>query len=406
MTAAVGTVQDLQPRALPIRPLRIEVVTDEAGFLALEAAWRRLIAVSDLDHPFLTFEWVRSWWEAFGDGNGLHIIVARENETVVGIAPLMFTKRRFYGLRLRCLEFIANVHTPRFDFLVARDPEHVRRAIWGHIEAVKHLWDLLLLCQVPEDSQTIVDLARFAGECGLAFGTWKSADAPYVRIEGKWSDYQAALRPKHRTNLRRRMRRLSELGPVAMERVACGGDLESALDDGFALEGAAWKQDNGTAICSDAAVRQFYREIARRFAANDWLEMHFLKLRDRRIAFQLAVSYGDKAFSLKPGYDPQLAAYSPSNLLCMLFLEHLFECRKREYDFLGVEEEWKMQWAQETRAHYWLFIFSGSLTSSLMYLAKFRMMPVLRQREAFQTLRRMTQALRRRSVRSSDARVA
>jgi CelD/BcsL family acetyltransferase involved in cellulose biosynthesis len=405
VTTGVLTTPDVLPLAPLNNTLRTEVVTDEVAFLALEDSWGRLVAESGLDHPFLTFEWVRSWWEAFGAGNELHIVVAKENETVVGIAPLMLTRRRFHGLRLRVLEFISNVHTPRFDFLIAGDHESARRAIWDHIVAIKRRWDLLLLCQVPEESSTIVDVPILAEERGLPFAAWKSADSPYVRIEGEWSGYLAGLRSKHRTNLRRRMRRLSELGPVSMERAAQVEDLESVLHEGFALEGAAWKQENGTAISSDAAVRHFYRKIAERFAAKGWLETYFLKLGSKRIAFQFAVSYGDRAFSLKPGYDPQLAAYSPSNLLCMLFLEHLFESRKREYDFLGVEEEWKMQWAQGTRAHYWLFVFSGSLTSTLIHFAKFRMMPRLRQRKAYPAIRRMARMLRRHAVRSNDVQV-
>ena len=174
------------------------------------------------------------------------------------------------------------------------------------------------------------------------------------------------------------MKRLGEMGDVAIEMVACGDPLQQVLADGIRLEGAAWKGRRGTAIKSDPAVQKFYETVAARFSEQGWLKLHFLKLGTRRIAFQYAVAYKDRVYSLKPGFDPEYAQCSPSSLLFFLFLEELFRSGMSEYDLLGVQEEWKMQWAQETRAHYWLFVFSGAVLPSLVYWLKFRCMPMLR----------------------------
>ena len=380
--------------ALRTEPLRLEVVSDTAAFLQLEQEWNALVAHTEIDHPFLTFDWVRSWWECFGAGDRLHIVVVREGPAAIAIAPLMVTRRMFYGLSMRCMQFIANVHTPRFDILVAARHPEVHRALWEHLNSVRDLWDVLLLCQIPEGSLTLEYLSRFAEDAGFPVAPWKSADSPYVRLLGDWEGYLGNLRPKHRTNLRRRMRRLQELGPVSFEMISAGDPLDFVLGDGFRLEGAVWKDSNRTAIQSDAAVEQFYRTVATRFAKKDWLKLHFLKLGDRRIAFQYAVSFKDKAFSLKPGYDPAYAQCSPSNLLCMLFLERLCQAGVTEYDFLGVEEEWKMQWAQATRAHYWLFVFSNALLPSLLYSLKFRWIPSLRQKRTLRRLGHVVAAMR------------
>src|SRR5207247_10377574 len=121
--------------------LSVELVADESSFLGLEPAWDRIAEESNIDHPFLTFAWVRTWWECFGTGRDLHILVVRADDEVIGIAPLMLTEKRMYGVKLRCLEFLANVHTPRCDFLIARRPRQVYRAVWTHLMADQDLWD-------------------------------------------------------------------------------------------------------------------------------------------------------------------------------------------------------------------------------------------------------------------------
>ena len=386
---------DVAPVEMHVGEITVDVVTDDAVFFALQPAWDSLAQEANLEYPFLTFAWVRTWWECFGAGNQLYIIAAKSNDRIVGIAPLMRSRRKIYGIGLRSLEFIANVHTPRFDFLIA--PALLRKvhgAIWEHLRKVQPLWDVIILCQLPEGSSTLDEISALAQTAQLPAARWHSADSPYVRLTGSWESYCETLRPKHRTNLRRRMRRLKELGPVEFEMVTTTECLDSRLAEGLKIEGEAWKDHNHTSIRSEPAVELFYRRVARRFAENGWLRLHFLKVGERRVAFQFAVSYRNRAFSLKPGYDPSFASCSPSSLLCMLFLEHAFDQGIEEYDLLGVTEEWKLQWTQSSRSHDWLFIFSRSAIPSLLYTLKFQLIPALRQSRSYRRFSNTATALR------------
>ncbi|WP_410970048.1 hypothetical protein, partial [Salmonella sp. SAL4458] len=84
----------------------IEVVTDYADFLALEPAWNTLVQRAGIDHPFLTHEWIRTWWDCFGGERQLHIVLVKARDELVAIAPLMLGAERMYGLHVRQLEFI------------------------------------------------------------------------------------------------------------------------------------------------------------------------------------------------------------------------------------------------------------------------------------------------------------
>ena len=375
--------------------LSVEIISDPDSFAGLEPLWNRLLEEAGIDYPFLTHLWVHTWWECFGAGKKLHVLLVKDGSEVIAIAPLMLTRRKFYSVPLRCLEFIANVHTPRFDFIVIRRPAEVYRAIWASLAHQKKLWDVLLLCQVPADSPTLEEISRLAGEENLHWGQWRSADSPYLPIRESWDNYFKQLHSKHRANVRRRLKRLSELGEVEMERISAEGQLASALEDGFRIEGAAWKDQNGTSISAQPESRLFYTKLAQRFAQHGWLRLYFLAVAGQRVAFHYSLCYNNKVYLLKPGYDPQHASCSPVNLLCYLFLQNAFDNGVSEFDFLGVNDEWKLQWTRNTRGHYWMFVFSKAPLASLVYLAKFRVIPGLQQKQIYQTLRNTIVGLRR-----------
>src|SRR5207248_1296569 len=58
-------VRDLPP---PATGFTVEVISDYRAFLGLESSWNDLVHRAGIDHPFLTHEWVRTWWQCFGSG--------------------------------------------------------------------------------------------------------------------------------------------------------------------------------------------------------------------------------------------------------------------------------------------------------------------------------------------------
>src|SRR5580658_3547746 len=83
-------------------------VSSEAEFLALESDWNRLLMESSRPVPFLTWEWISTWWQHFGASSQLFVIVARDEASrVVGIAPLRLVLRKSFGMvPVRSLEFL------------------------------------------------------------------------------------------------------------------------------------------------------------------------------------------------------------------------------------------------------------------------------------------------------------
>lgn len=365
----------------------VEPVTDYQGLLELEPVWSRLVDEAGADQPFLHHEWVRAWWECFGAGKELRILVVKAGREPVAIAPLMLSKRRLYGSDVRHLEFIWNVYAERFDVLVGARRQEAYRAIWTYLSSQKTRWDVLRLQQVPEGSTTLEEFPRLAAQHGCRVGLWRSGDSPYVPLSGTWERYVKGLPSKHRSNLRNRLKRLGQLGEVSLEIVSSTEHLDHALEDGFRLEAAAWKGQAGTAIRARPEACRFYTRLAQAAARRGSLRLSFLTLDGQRIAFGYYLQYGNKLYLLKPGYDPRFAPYSPSNLLCYLVLRDAFERGIAELDFLAAADPWKLDWTSAVRPHYWLYVFADRLKPRLLHWGKFHLLPRLKQQRTMRMLR-------------------
>jgi CelD/BcsL family acetyltransferase involved in cellulose biosynthesis len=368
--------------------IRVETVSDYQAFLDLEPVWNQVAEAAGLDHPFLEHAWVRSWWECFGAGSTLRILVVKAGDQTVAIAPLILTPIRMWGIKVRRLGLFYNAHVPCADFLIAQRPEAVYGAIWDHIARTRD-WDLLQLCQLPEGSETLKAMSGLARQDHCQTVIWQSGASPYLPLRSSWEEYFNSLAGKHRANLRNRLKRLSAIGPVGVETVSSGERLPDALEAGLQLEAAAWKGAAGTAISSDPHVSRFYSTLAVRAAERGWMRLHFLRAGSQRVAFDFSLEYKNRIHLLKIGYDPAYAPYSPSNLLLLMLLQDMFQRDDvREYDFLGESGEWKLQWTKLAQPHLWLFVFASSFKGRLLFLIKSRLVPFVK-RSSLQPLRQL-----------------
>jgi len=370
--------------------IRIETITGHKAFLDLEPVWNEVAAAAGLDHPFLEYAWVRTWWESFGAGSTLHVLVVRAGDRPIAIAPMILTPIRMWGVKVRRLGFFYNAHVPCADFLIAERREEVYRAIWDHLSRNQG-WDLVQLCQLPEGCSTLEEIPKLAASDDCRTGVWASDSSPYVPLRSSWDEYFDSLATKHRSNLRNRFKRLKAAGPVEMETIASGQGLVEGLEDGLRLEAAAWKGEAQTAISCDPAVSRFYSTLAGRAAERGWMCLHFLQAGSTRVAFDYSLCYKNRIHLLKVGYDPVYSRFSPSNLLLCLVLQNAFEQGVTEYDFLGAEADWKQCWARQVNRYFWLFIFSATFKGRFLYLVKFQLVPLLKR----PGLRRVGQLIQR-----------
>ncbi len=125
----------------------VHVLDDRESVRAIAADWLRLAD----GNPFLRWDWLGTWWDAFankGTNKRLMVLVACQDNHVMGIAPLYIEERLHQGPTVSCLG-AANVG-PRPSPVLAepQDAEPVAQAMaewlidheaecgWRHVELV------------------------------------------------------------------------------------------------------------------------------------------------------------------------------------------------------------------------------------------------------------------------------
>ena len=356
-----------------------DVVSDYDAFVRLEDEWNDAVRRAQVPHPFLLHEWFRTWWDCFGANRRLHIVIARENGRIIAIAPLMVEQVHMYGLPVRKVDLLHNDHTPRTDWIVAGSPARSYAAIWEALATSGTGWDLLQLSRLPDDSPTLRAISELAAGDGRHTGTWRGDVSPYLTLSGTWDSYHASLSAKFRSNLRNRLSRLRAFGEPRLEVLDDPRDIADARDEALRLEASGWKDAERTSIASDPAVQRFYTLLAERAAARGWLRLMFLNVGGRRIATSYGSRFDDRLFLFKTGYDPAYATGSPFKVLTCFAIERAYEEGLREVDFLGNAEPWKLEWTRTSRAHDWLFVFSGTGRARLLHSVKFQVVPELKR---------------------------
>jgi hypothetical protein len=360
--------------------IRTEVISSLARFCDLSRDWDALVLNAGVEHPFLSHTWLLTWWESFGKGKQLRVITLWLDDQLVAAAPMMIETAQMYGVKVKRLDSMYNFHTPRYDFIIAADPSLAYPAIWKELSSPEGDWDLVTLAQLPCESPTIARMEQLAQSAGWNTGRWDAPPSPYIRLDCSYEVFLSKLKGGHRYNLRKRYEKLCKLGAVDVEVITDKFSVRDVMvQDGLRIEAAAWKGREGTAMNSDPAVAEFYIRMGERAADLEWLRLTFLRINGRRIAFDYVIRYGRTLYGVKIGYDPDYHTYSPGNMLLNLILQDGCSAGASEYDFLGVDDEWKFDWTKCTRKHQWLFLFKDTLRGRFLHRTKFKVVPRARE---------------------------
>lgn len=361
------------PAARPRPPYRVEVRSGRAALAALSGEWDALLARGPADLPFLRHGVLEAWLDAFSPpGAELLVLAVRDGSgAAAGFAPFLSERRR--GLvRLRSP---ANEHSCRVEWVLGPDAPGAVAAIWAHLRDQVR-WDVLLLRDLPRDGPTSTLLEPLARADGHPCARWESQRSPYLPL-GSGAGPQTTAR--FQANLRRRHRRLAELGTVALRREDGGGDLEGTLREFLALEASGWKGRAGSALALDPRLAGFYRRWAQEAAARGALAIRSLTLDGRAVATHLGLVHRGTYYLPKTAYDEALSAVSPGQLLHGEVLAECAALGLRELDFLGPDMEWKRDWGPAHRPHDWLYLYRPSPRGRVLHALRHRLRPMVKE---------------------------
>jgi CelD/BcsL family acetyltransferase involved in cellulose biosynthesis len=277
---------------------------------ARAAAWDRLVADAATPNPFYARR-VVSAHVAHGLAADLRFVVVHRGESLLALLPF-----RPRGARLGLWR---RAHGAWISpYIVTSAPLLAREGLQDHAELLLNglamagpLWLMPLL---PVESAAGAVLRAALGARG-----WPSqVMSPFGRavLDGRDAvSYEAHVGANRRKDLRRRRRRLGELGHLKVDSFVHGEGLQRAVEEFLALELRGWKGAVGTALASRTQTASFLRSAFRDSSGPVTCRADILSLDGRPIAVSLALVCGGTAYLFKTAYDESLRRYAPGVLL-------------------------------------------------------------------------------------------
>ena len=163
--------------------------------------------------------------------------------------------------------------------------------------------------------------------------------------------------PKTRQNLRSKAADLSETGEVEMRTLNTAKEIEPWIPKMVELEKTCSKWQERAGIFEFAETRGFYQVLLQKLAKTHRVRVSILTVDGRLVAHEIGFLGMDSYCMHSTVFDPEFAAYSPGRLLMLFSIQKCIEERRRIYDFLQNDAEFKRQMStSESRLWDWIIL--------------------------------------------------
>jgi CelD/BcsL family acetyltransferase involved in cellulose biosynthesis len=370
------------------------ILEDFSEFNTMAKAWDEMLGESPSNTIFLSHPYLCAWWERFGKESRFFTIVSEENGTLVAAAPLCIRKTGLFGFPIRVLEIIGTGSVPtrpmglsdRVGIPARAGNEAALGELFQAIRRTRSEWDLLHLkglCLAGSPLKVLLN--RMSPADGLRAYLFPRYCSPYLALEGTFEDYAKTRSRNFRKQLAKHWRDLLSKGPGEIER---GETLppEEILEDVHRISLKSWKGRRGSGLFLNFEIREFFRELFRRFQEKEWLFVRFVKSRETRIAHEICFRYAGKLYSYDSCFDSDYASVSPGEILTASILEEAFAAGLREYDMLRGDEAYKLRWTKTMREEHEVVIAAPALKNALYRLHHMRLKTWVRRNKFLNNL--------------------
>jgi len=302
--------------------------------------WNNLLTNSVSDNPFLRHEYQHAWWEHRGGGEWtdakLILISAREDEKLIGIAPLFLAD---YDGRSALL-LVGSIEISDYLDVIVRMDDHAR-FLSGLLDFLASTltdnWQAVDWYNIPDSSTTLTALRDEAAKRGWTHREEMYRSTPRIALNGDFEEYLSRVEKKQRHEIRRKMRRADESGRGVRWHISGMADVESEIDSFLSL----MEQDPGKAGFLREPMRIQMRAVIRAAHENGWLWLAFLEADGQRIAANLNFDYNGKLWGYNAGVNRAYMDLSPGWVLLGQVLQWACENGRAEFDFMRGDEEYK-----------------------------------------------------------------
>jgi CelD/BcsL family acetyltransferase involved in cellulose biosynthesis len=339
--------------------ITVEKIGTSEGLQQLEPIWNELLQHSAANTITLTWEWMTTWWEVFSEGRELFVLVVRDREQVIAIAPLLKRTVQHYGLLpSRRLEFLASgeeeadeICSEYLDLIIKRGREREAiEAMMRYLRELEREWDEMVMTDVRVESESLPHLERVCEASGTKLNIVRRQESLYLPLPDSWESYLAGLSHSFRKKIRR-YRRMAEASGAEVKVIESEEGFEEGFEMLVRLHQARWEGRGEPGVFSSEKFTRFHKLVAPRLLRKGWAKLLILSVSGEPVAALYNFTYGNKVYFYQAGFSQANGRIpSPGALLHSYAIEQAISQGCVEYDFLkGEADSYKVAWGGQRR---------------------------------------------------------
>jgi CelD/BcsL family acetyltransferase involved in cellulose biosynthesis len=328
--------------------LTVHQSRDPSRLAALRDEWSALYDAAAEPSPFLSWEWLHTWWRCFGGRSRLWLLEARGADGRLAGALALASRPGLMGVRRWQLLGNGVTGADALDVL-ARTGEAtaVRDALARALAAKVEEWDVVDLEDLPCGSPTVAAVSRAVASRGVRAQVERGFVCPAFAVKGSFAEHLSRIR--RRETYGRRVRWLARQPGFRIDVATTPGEAGAAMEDFLRLHRLRWAEEGGSYGIPPGPVEEFHREVGPLLAARGWLRLYRLSVQGTAIAAVYGLEIGRRFYYYQSGYDPAWSSRSPGVVLVGRTVEDAYARGLADYDFLRGTEPYKLDWAADRR---------------------------------------------------------
>ncbi|MGB6045688.1 MAG: GNAT family N-acetyltransferase [Pirellulales bacterium] len=298
-------------------------------------AWDELWWSSCVSAPAARAELIAQWLDTFLGKEDVRILAVELDGRLVAALPLLLgNKKGLFGVGT----------LPRSDWtgcgdLLLRPDVDAQLALVPLVAELQNLdCSLLWLDGVSVEAGYWQTFCRFLREAGLNTLCDVRYEVGIVGMHHDWEAYRKTWSRMHRRNMKRHARQLQQQGDLQLRVYSelADDDVAPLIERGFAVEDRSWKGRAGSSVLSSGVNLDYVKRQSMQLNAWKQLELVFLELDGKPIAFEWGWTAKGVYHATKVGYDESYAKWGPGQVLRYLMYEQFFaDDIHTSIDFIG-----------------------------------------------------------------------
>jgi CelD/BcsL family acetyltransferase involved in cellulose biosynthesis len=321
----------------------------------IAAAWDRLHARTPSPKFQSGAAWVDAWAaHASGAWRPL-VLVARRDDDVCGIVPLMHLDRRRRGVvPYRALRFLGANKSDFCNVLAA--PGDTAEVVAGALDRLASgapRWEELVLDDLVEGNPAVPALRAWLEARGVAH-TAECGAYYYMDLARPWDEVWAETSKRFvRKNVNLARNRLDRAGPWDVL-ADPAWDAERVVEEAAPIHAARQAELGRASMFRDAGGRAFALAVLAHARAAGGLRTYWLRRDGRPVAYMLGFEEVGVFHAWNMAFDPADAYFYPSRVLLAEIAQDCHARGLRELSLMRGEAEYKGKWTRRSRAN-WRF---------------------------------------------------